>query len=56
MSLLAFWGLEIQAEANAPWSGVNTILTLPVELVIMGFIALVSVVWTALFWERSDSE
>ena len=56
MTLSDLWGLEIQAETNALWSGVNAVLTLPVELVIMGFIALVSIVWTALFWERSDSE
>lgn len=54
MTLQELWGLEFQAETKALLAGWDFITTAPVELVIMGAIAVVTLVWTLLFWEKAE--
>jgi len=54
VTLQELWGLEFQATMKALLMGWDFITTAPVELVIMGTIAVVVLVWTLLFWEKAE--
>lgn len=52
--MLPLYVWEFQTTLRALWSGILLVAALPWELVIMGFIALVVLVWTVLFWQRDQ--